>query len=144
MDRGFCLAVGQSPAELSLIEDRLQWLGATLPAVAARGADLLLLPELFATGYNIGAQVVTRAQPADGPIAQEIAALAKAHDVAIHYGFPEADGDRIFNAAQCFGPDGKRLAAIANWHFRWDLSVSISRRARPARCSHTGPCGSRR
>lgn len=109
MGRTFHLAVGQSPAGLGSTEDRMDWLSSILPTVAAKGADLLLLPELFATGYNIGNLVVSRAEPADGPIAQAVKAMAKAHGVAINYGFPEKDGHEIFNSAQCVGPDGARL-----------------------------------
>jgi len=109
MDRRFHLAVGQSPADLSTSQARLDWLRGILPDVAGRGADLLLLPELFATGYNIGDLIATRAEPSDGSLAQNIASLAKAHSVAIHYGFVERDGRKIFNSAQCFGPDGTRL-----------------------------------
>lgn len=109
MTRRFGLAVGQSPAELSTTQDRLSWLTRTLPDVASRGADLLLLPELFATGYHIGKEVVVRAEPLDGAIAKAVSALAEAHGIAIHYGFPERDGNEIYNAAQCFGPDGMRL-----------------------------------
>ncbi|GAA6192781.1 carbon-nitrogen hydrolase family protein [Phaeobacter sp. NW0010-22] len=109
MSRSFRLAVGQSPAKLTTVRDRLDWLTGVMPAVAAKGADLLLLPELFASGYNIGEHVVARAEPADGPIAHAIATLARIHGVAIHYGFPEVDGEVIFNAAQCIGPDGTRL-----------------------------------
>lgn len=103
------LAVGQSPAELATPQARLGWLRDVLPEIAAQQTHLLLLPELFATGYNIGDQIVARAELATGPTAQTIAALAKAHSVAIHYGFAEADGEDIFNAAQCFGPDGNLL-----------------------------------
>lgn len=109
MERRFRLAVGQSPAELPTVGDRLDWLSDILPSVAEKGADLLVLPELFATGYHIGDQVAARAEPADGPIGQAISALAKSFGVAIHYGFPEADDARIYNSAQCFGPDGARL-----------------------------------
>ena len=109
MGRTFRLAVGQSPAKLPTARDRLDWLAETLPAVARQRADLLVLPELFATGYNIGDQIAERAEPADGPIARAISGMASAHGLAIHYGFPEADGNAIFNAAQCFGPDGARL-----------------------------------
>jgi predicted amidohydrolase len=94
---------------LSTTQDRLDWLADTLLRVVEEGSDLLLLPELFATGYNIASQITARAENADGPTAQVIAALAKAHGVAIHYGFVEGDGGKIFNAAQCFGPDGNRL-----------------------------------
>jgi predicted amidohydrolase len=106
MDDAFHLAVGQSPAELATPHARLEWLRSALPKVSAKQTDLLLLPELFATGYNIGDQIAARAERANGPTAQTIAALAKAHGVAIHYGFAETDGANIFNAAQCFGPDG--------------------------------------
>lgn len=102
----FVLAIGQAPADL---EAPLAWLEEALPQVAQSGADMLLLPELFACGYNIGAAVQERAEAADGPIAMAVAALAKAHGVAIHYGYAEQGGSRIFNAAQCFGPDGARL-----------------------------------
>lgn len=109
MQASFRLAVGQSPAELATPQARLDWLRAALPEIAAKQTDLLLLPELFATGYNIGDQIAARAEPANGPTAQTIAGLAKTHGVAIHYGFAEADGADIFNTAQCFGPDGARL-----------------------------------
>ncbi|AXI45765.1 hydrolase [Sulfitobacter sp. SK012] len=105
----FRLAVGQSPADLATPQDRLHWLCAVLPDVLAQHADLLLLPELFSTGYNIGGEIEARAEPADGPTAQVIAELAKSNSVAIHYGFAERDGAEIYNAAQCFGPDGNRL-----------------------------------
>lgn len=109
MSRTFRLAVGQSPADLATPKERLNWLAGVLPSVADDGSDLLVLPELFATGYNIGDQVCVWAEPADGPTAQEIAALAKAHSVAIHYGFPELDNGAIYNSAQCLGPDGEIL-----------------------------------
>ncbi len=109
MERVFRLAVGQAPADLASPKERLSWLSDNLPEVAARGTDLLLLPELFATGYNIGDRIKARAQPADGATAQDIASLAKAHRIAIHYGFAELESDTVYNAAQCFGPNGTRL-----------------------------------
>jgi predicted amidohydrolase len=109
MGREFRLAVGQAPAELATLQERLDWLGEILPQVVAQNGDLLLLPELFTTGYNIGDQIAARAELADGPTARAIAEFAKGYGVAIHYGFAERDGDRIFNAAQCIGPDGNRL-----------------------------------
>lgn len=105
----FRLAVGQSPANLVSPQERLAWLENALPSVASEGADLLLLPELFATGYNIGNLVAERAEPFDGPTSIAVSELAVRHGIAIHYGFSEQEGDLIFNAAQCFGPDGMRL-----------------------------------
>lgn len=109
MSRTFRLAVGQSPAELATPKERLNWLSDALPCVADNGSDLLLLPELFATGYHIGDQVCARAETADGPIAQEVAAMAKAYGVAVHYSFSELDDEAVYNSAQCFGPNGEKL-----------------------------------
>lgn len=70
---------------------------------------MLVLPELFACGYNIGDDVKLVAKPADGPIARQISALARRFDLAIHYVFDvfaERDGDNLYNAAQISGPDG--------------------------------------
>ena len=89
---------------------RLEWLAATLPQVRAQGADLLLLPELFAHGYHIGDKVRKRAEPLDGPTATAMAALARTHGIALHYGFAEQSGEDIFNAAICIGPKGDMLA----------------------------------
>ena len=102
----FDLAVAQSPAGLNGSSARLDWLEHQLNAHAADKFDMLVLPELFACGYNIGDEVVAVAEPANGPIAMQISKLARHYNLAIHYGFAERDGDTLYNAAQIFGPDG--------------------------------------
>lgn len=103
------LALAQAPGDLAGFDARLNWLAAALPKVAAQGADLVLLPELFACGYNIGAGLKKAAEPQDGPMFQAISAFAKTHQVAIHFGYSERAGAAIYNAAQCVGADGARL-----------------------------------
>lgn len=109
MSDTFRLAVGQAPAALATPQERLDWLKDALAEATAERPDLLVLPELFATGYHIGDQIAQRAEAADGPTARIIAALAKSHGIAVHYGFAERDGGHIYNTAQCFGPDGGLL-----------------------------------
>lgn len=109
MTVGLRLALGQAPAALSGTAARLAWLDSILPDVADR-ADLLLLPELFACGYNISDAIVTRAETVDGPTAQAVAARARQYRTAIHYGFAETAPEGLFNAALCFGPDGMQLS----------------------------------
>ena len=105
----FRLAVAQTPAELDTPEARLGWLRNALPALSKRNTDLVLLPELFACGYNIGDAVHNRAEAADGPIFDAMAAMAKEFGVAIHYGFAERAGDRLYNAAACVSSHGALL-----------------------------------
>ena len=98
------LAVLQPPAELATPEDRLNWLRATLPNAA--DADLALLPEMFATGYNIGGAIPDRAEPQDGSTFRAMAEIAQLTGLAIHYGYVERDGDTLFNAAACVSAEG--------------------------------------
>ncbi|MCS0639739.1 carbon-nitrogen hydrolase family protein [Streptomyces sp. LP05-1] len=83
---------------------------------AATGAGLLVVPEMFLTGYAIGDGVARLAEPADGPSAEAVAALAVRHGLGIAYGYPERDGDRVYNSAQLIGPDGTRLANYRKTH----------------------------
>lgn len=101
------LALGQSPGELTGTRARLDWLHAQKEAV--QGADLLLLPELFATGYNIGAELTALAEPCDGPIFRSMVQAARALGCSICYGYAERVGAEVYNAAQCVGPDGEVL-----------------------------------
>ncbi len=73
-------------------------------------ADLLLCPELFLSGYAVGPALPELAEPMAGPFAAAVAAIARESGVAIAYGYPERAGGRLYNAAQCIGPDGRRLA----------------------------------
>jgi len=103
------IVVAQSPAELEGPIERLAWLEECLHRKEVRGAELLLLPELFLTGYNIGAKVIDWAEESDGPYAQKIAALCTKHNIAIHYGFAEQYQGDTYNSAICFSREGKRL-----------------------------------
>ena len=53
----------------------------------AHGADVLVLPEMFLSGYNIGAEAGALAEAQDGPSAQAIAELAQGAGLAILYGY---------------------------------------------------------
>lgn len=102
----FRLCVAQSPAELDTVAARLEWLRAALPGIVTQGADLVLLPELFACGYHIGAAVENRAEARDGATAHAMLVMAQSFGVALHYGFAERDGGDLYNSAQCACPDG--------------------------------------
>jgi predicted amidohydrolase len=79
-------------------------------AIEAQQLDLVVCPELFMSGYHVGEQLHALAEPADGPFAQRAAQLARSTGTAIVYGYPERDGDAVYNAALAIGPDGATLA----------------------------------
>jgi predicted amidohydrolase len=84
----------------------------------AGGADMLVCPEMFLTGYNIGPSAVAQlAQPADGEYAQAVSEIAQRHGLAIVYGYPERAPDgSIFNAAQCIDANGQRALHYRKTH----------------------------
>lgn len=96
-------------------------------AQEANDADLLVLPEMFLTGYNIGVEAVgALAETQDGPSAQSIAALAKNSGVAILYGYPERGADgQIYNAVQLIDANGQRLCNYRKTHLFGDLDNSM-------------------
>lgn len=92
---------------------------------AHRGADILVCPEMYISGYNIGAlQVQALAQAAHGAYAQAVADIAKRHAVAIVYGYPECEGALVFNAAQCIARDGTHLLNYRKTHLFGELDRS--------------------
>lgn len=90
---------------------------------ATAGAALLVTPEMFLSGYAIGAEAVARlAEPADGPAARAAAAIARRHGIALLYGWPERGPDgRVYNAVQLLGADGAPLAGYRKTHLYGDV-----------------------
>lgn len=89
---------------------------------AGRGARLLVTPEMFTTGYHVPG-VPEMAQPAGGPWLDQVAGIARSAGVAILYGFPEREGDEVFNAAQLVDGDGTVLAKHRKAHLFGDLDT---------------------
>lgn len=76
---------------------------------AERDADLVVLPELWVTGFFAFDAYPAVAQPLDGPIAATLARTARAARVWLHGGsIVEAGADGgLYNTALLFDPDGE-------------------------------------
>ncbi len=74
---------------------------------AAKGATLLVTPELGITGYGAGALIAELAQPADGPIVQQLQRISRTTGIAIIAGFAERDGAAVYNSAACVDGDAE-------------------------------------
>lgn len=95
-----------NPAEGA--EARLERLGRAL-SESGGGLDIVLCPELFLSGYNVGELLAARSEPTDGPALQGLAELARKHGTAIVAGYPEKAEGRRYNSACAIGPDGSFL-----------------------------------
>ena len=97
----------------------------TVARAAASGADLVIFPELFVSGYNAGHAVRSLAERADGPTAEAVAAIAAGNRVAVLYGYPEREGRRIYNSAQLIDASGRPVANYRKSHLygRWERGL---------------------
>jgi omega-amidase len=83
---------------------------------AGCGADLLLLPELWSSGYDLERKEAYAAPLDEGAFAL-MAELAKAHQLYVAGTALEANpGGRPFNTAALYGPDGQRVGAYRKVH----------------------------
>lgn len=103
---------GDVDASLSALERMVS-------AAAATGADLLLCPECWLCGYNIGGDAIAElSETRDGASAARIAAFARRYGLTIAYGYAERDGTdgKVYNAVQVIGTDGASLANYRKTH----------------------------
>ena len=90
--------------------------GLELLEQAARQADLLILPEVWTTGYSLGKAKET-AERLDGVLCRNIQNLAAQTQTTIVAGsMAMVREDRIYNAAPVWGPDGRLLDVYEKIH----------------------------
>lgn len=86
-------------------------------SAARAGARLLITPEAFTSGYNIGARRVAElAEPIDGPSAGELSAIAATHGLAILAGLPERDGTAVYDTSLLLDARGEAVASYRKTH----------------------------
>ena len=113
------------------VAENLERLDATLAEVAGT-VDLLVTPEMFVGGYNVGAEAARlRADPAlrdmtvapvDGSVADAVSHMCAKHAVAVVYGCAEiADDGSVYNTARLVDATGTHLGSHHKTHLFGDL-----------------------
>jgi len=85
-------------------------------SAAEQGADLIVFPELFTSGYNLGQTVQKLAQPADGPVCERAAEIARKANIAMLYGYPEKLDKAVYNSALLADRNGNTRANCRKTH----------------------------
>ena len=112
----------QGPEKPDTPQGNLDLLARVASTARGKGAELLIVPELFLTGYAIGATEVARlAEPLGGVALTVVAGIAKANGLAIIVGFPEMSEGAVYNAAAAFDAQGQLLACYRKTHLFGDL-----------------------
>lgn len=121
------IALYQCPPLPLDVSSNLERLALQASKAAALGADLLVCPEMFLTGYNIGPEAAASlAEARDGASAQQTIAIARGAGIAILYGYPErSDDGQIYNAVQLFDALGRSICHYRKTHLYGDLDKSM-------------------
>ena len=105
------LALWQQPGLCGQPEQMIDRLDALLASGALADTDLLLLPELWTSGYFDQAAVTAASEPADGAWQRRIATLARRYGLALAYGYPELADCERYNSVRLIGADGQDVLA---------------------------------
>lgn len=92
---------------------------------AARGAEVLVTPEMFTSGYAL-IPAEARRYAADASVEPAVGEIARRHRIAIAWGHPApAPGGGAHNAATLTGPDGTVLGRHVKTHLFGDLDRDL-------------------
>jgi predicted amidohydrolase len=99
---------------------------ALIAEAAGQGAEVVVLPELWASGYDaprLASIVAAAAEPVPGPRSDRLAEAAHTHGIWLFAGsVPELDGATTYNTTVVYGPDG----AVAGRHRKAHLYRSTA------------------
>lgn len=117
------IAVFQATPHPLDLPGNLQRLQQQAQRAAQSGAQLLVCPEMFLSGYNVGREAVARlAEAADGASAQAIAQLCHTQGIAVVYGYAERGTDgQVYNSVQLIDAQGQRLGNYRKTHLFGEL-----------------------
>jgi N-carbamoylputrescine amidase len=94
--------------------------GQLLGDAAAQGAQIALLPELFASRYFPArpdpASFALAAPPEQSMAVQAMRVLAATHELVLPVSYFERDGERFFNSVIVFDADGRELGRYRKTH----------------------------
>ena len=83
----------------------------------ARGADLIILPELWNIGFMSFDRYMPEAEDRNGPTLTTLRELAKDMGIHLHTGsFVEKDGDKYYNSSYLISPEGEIIANYRKLH----------------------------
>jgi predicted amidohydrolase len=113
-----------APRKLSVAAYQCRAITADVPAnlarlaryaqhTAALGAQVLVLPEMYLTGYAVGDQLEALALEDDSAVLRRVADIARSAGLALVLGYPERRGSRIYNVASLWRADGQLACTYA-------------------------------
>jgi predicted amidohydrolase len=118
------IALYQGPGHINDPEAGFALMGEKAAAAKANGADLLIMPEMYLSGYNIGPAHARKFAVTEAGLAPA-RAIAADQKIALVFGYPELMGDAVANSAVLIGPDGEILLNYRKSHLFGDLDRAM-------------------
>lgn len=121
MNRKVKVALGQIASRLGDVEYNVKKAGAFIAQASSKGADIICLPELYATGYNmsmLGDKVISLSREYEKFISDEMSKAARDNSIYVissHGVVNEAD-NRVYNAAVLFDRSGDKKGSFYKTH----------------------------
>ncbi|MFC5711219.1 carbon-nitrogen hydrolase family protein [Thalassorhabdus alkalitolerans] len=106
--------LGDKEKNYKLMEERVHECSRKYPQ-----AELLVFPEMSATGYFLDATILEQGESREGETFEKVSSLAKRKNVYIIYGFPETaepGENRLYNSINVVTPLGERAATYRKVH----------------------------
>jgi len=120
------IALYQGPGRIGDVEGALTHMAECAGRAKAQGADVLVLPEMYLSGYNIGPVNARKAAvTADGAQMRRAQGIAEGNRIALVFGYPELVGDAVANSAVLIGPDGGLLLNYRKSHLFGELDRAM-------------------
>ena len=109
------ISLGQMQIKLARVEDNLATAQRLIAEAASQNADIILLPELWSTGYDLE-HAGDYADELGAGIFAQIAAAARQHSLAVFGSLLERRGDQIMNCAAYYDASGSLGAVYRKIH----------------------------
>ena len=112
------------------VERNLNAADALIDEAAAKGAQIVALPETWPCISASNETVLANAEPLDGPIVQRLQAAARRNRIYLHGGsinerIPNAG--KTYNTTVLFNPDGERIATYRKIHL-YDIDLGAGQK----------------
>ncbi len=120
MSRTLKVAAVQMDSRPAPLDERLHRTGCLVDEAADAGAQLVVLPELFNSGYEFDDRNFALAEPIDGETVAWMKATAQRRGVHLVGSLLLRDQEDVYNAALLVAPDGRLWRYNKNYPFLWE------------------------
>lgn len=113
---GFKVAVAQMNSMPGEVSRNLEKAEKLIRAAASLGAELVVLPETFSTGFDIESDIPVIAESVPGRTTERISVLCRELGIFFFASMIEKEKSKYFNTGVFIGPDGRLMAKYRKVH----------------------------